>query len=373
MRYLQFYIFALLVVALSGCHSTIHEHPDSGDAAVTLTMRVKTAGPELYEVIEYTGNSRVQYKAHEYQFPNSRGDLASQLSEYLSKNAINLENWDMRLVWELYAGTRDQIKSGEAVLMQRDFHILDYTQEMPEHTIHFEAPSGQYTLLAWSDFVPKGTTEDFYYDTQNMAALTSDLELRRACLNNDQRDCFAQAYDFKISGIEYDGQERYYETTLIRPQGRYVVLATDYDRYLELSGTPVENNSSLITYPSFINVGYSILEERPNESTTGMTYTINPRVYEFDNQITVCVGDDYSFVNGEVSHVHININVYHVSGAQLSFNKDIDIPLYADKLTVIIGKFLATSGGSGGISIDDKFEGEIVVPYSLDLDLHRVD
>lgn len=368
MKQILRYILPIVSLLLVSCHGTIHEHPDAGDASVSLTMRVKTSGPELFTVVEYTGNSRVQYKSHEFQFPNSRTDLATQLSAYLSKNTVDLKEWDMRLVWELYEGTRDDIKKGKANLLQRSMAKLDYALEMPDHTINFMAPSGRYTLLAWCDFVPKNTVDDYYYDTQNMNALISDLDKRRACVNNDQRDCFAQAYDFEIKPVEYYGQPRHYETTLIRPQGRYVVLATDYDRYLELSGTPVESNRSCITYPSFINVGYSVLEERPNESTTGMTYCISPRLYEFDNQTAVCVGDDYSFVNGEVSHVHININVYHVKGNQLSFNKNIDIPLYPDKLTVVIGKFLATSGGSGGISIDDKFEGEIVVPYATPID-----
>lgn len=367
-RILSHILSILTVVMLSSCHSTIHEHPDAGDATVTLTMKVKTAGPDLYTVIEYTGNSRVQYKAHEYQLPNSRSDLAAQLKSYLAASSIDITRWDMRLVWELYHGTRDQIKKGEAVLMQRDTVNIDYSQEMPEHTIQFMAPPGQYTLLAWSDFVPKGSLDDHFYSTADMNALVSDLDRRQACLDNDQRDCFSRAYDFEIKRVEYYGEPRNYETTLVRPQGRYVILATDYDKYLDLSNTPVEQNSSVITYPSFINVGYSILEERPNESATGLIYTFEPRIYEFDNQITVCIGDDYSFVNGEVSHVHVNINVYHASGNQLSFNKDIDIPLYADKLTVVIGKFLATSGGSGGITINDKFEDEIIVPYSMDYD-----
>lgn len=373
MKQLFIGILSLLVFVLTGCHATIHEHPDAGNASVTLTMRVKTAGPELYQIIEYTGNSRVTYKAKEYQFPNSRFDIASKLSEYLSQNAIDLNKWRMRLVWELYNGTREDIKHGRAQLVQRDTVGIDYRMEMPDHTINFKVPAGQYTLLAWSDFVPNNTLEDYYYDTQDMDALVSDRELRLNCLDNDQRDCFAQCYDFTIERVDYAGQERYYETTLYRPQGRYVVLATDYDKYQELSYAPVETNTSCISYPSFVNVGYSILEQRPNESATGLSYEFTPILYEFGEQVTACIADDYSFVNGSVSHVHINISVLNEHGNQLSFNRDIDIPLYADKLTVVIGRFLATSGGSGGISIDDKFEDEIVVPYSDDLELEIIE
>lgn len=368
MKYRLIYHIIFISLLLTSCHDTIHEHPDAGDANVSLTMKVKTSGPELHAVVEYTSNSRYVYKAHEYKLPETRSDMAQTLSGYLEQTSINAEMWDMRLVWELYEGTRDDLRQGRAILMSRDSVLINYEDEMPEHTINFMAPSGRYTLLAWSDFVPKGTLADYYYDTQDMNMLMSDFELRKACLDNDQRDCFAQAYDFKIETVEFQGQKRYYETMLKRPQGRYVILATDYDSYLDLSDNPVEQNIVNITYPSFINVGYSIVEQRPNESATGLTYSFTPRIYEFDEQKTVCVGDDYSFVNGEISYIHATLQVCNPDGIQLSFNKNIEIPIYADKLTVVVGKFFVTSGGSGGISIDDGFEDEIIVPYQKDLD-----
>lgn len=364
MKRLFLYILPFFILALTACHSTVHEHPDAGDALVTLTMKVKTAGPEIYSVIEYSGESRVIFDAKDYRFPNSRSDISATLSQHLAKTAVDTEYWDMRLVWELYDGSRDDIRNGNATLIQRDTTIIDFNQETPYHTIQFHAPSGRYTLLAWSDFTPKGSLDDHYYDTHDLNVLHSELELRRACKNNDQRDCFSQAYDFEVSRVDFQGQERYYETTLIRPQGRYVILATDYDTYLHLSSTPVEQNDVSITYPSFINVDYSVLEEKPRDGVTGMSYTMHPRIYEFDEQTTVCVADDYSFVNGEVSYVNVNMAVYNPQGSQLSTNRNIEIPLYADYLTVIVGKFLATSKGSGGIKVDDGFEDEFIIPYS---------
>lgn len=356
----------LLALVVTGCCDTIHEHPDEGAAAITLTMNVKKSGPELYKVIEYVGNDRREYNAKDYELPNTRSDLATTLAAFLAKNSIDLNQWDCRLVWELYNGTRKDISNGDALLMQRDCFILNYNEEMPNHTISFDAPAGQYTLLAWADFVPKGTTEDYYYDTEDMDLLTSDLVRRRACLDNDQRDCFAQAYDFTVEAVQYQGEPRHYETTLIRPQGRYVILANDYDKYLKLSNTPVEYNEVQVNYPTFINVDYSVLEQHPRDGVQGMSYIINPRTYEFDENIMVCVADDYSFVNGAVSYVNVNMAVYNPEGAMLSTNRNIEIPLYADRLTVVIGKFLASTSGSGGIKVDDGFEDEIVIPYAVD-------
>lgn len=351
----------LLALILSGCCETIHEHPDAGTAHITLTMNVKKSGPELYTVIEYDGSNKTIFSANEYDI-FSRADMRSTLAELLARTAIDTEKWDLRLSWELYDGTRDDINRGDARLIERKSELIDYAPDMPGHTIEFDAPAGLYTLLAWADFVPKGTVDDYYYDTSDFKSLMSDPDLRRTCANNDQRDCFAQAYDFTVESVPFAGDRRHYETTLIRPQGRYVILASDYDAYRRLTDTPVEENRVEVYYPKFINVGYNILEQRPNDGQEGLSYTMNPRTYDFEDRRMICVGDDYSFVNGEISYVHVNLGVFTPGNSKLSENKNIEIPLYADKLTVVVGKFLATSGGSGGISIDDGFEDEIVIP-----------
>lgn len=366
MRQLKLIILSILALAVSSCHETIHEHPDEGAAAISLRIDVKKSGPELYKVIEYDGTSRTIYSAQDYKFPNSRADLESTLQDYLAKSSVNLDEWDLRITWELHSGSRDDIRNGDSQLIQRECVIADYSPDVPGHTIYFNAPAGEYTLLAWADFVPKGTIDDYYYDTQNMNALMSDLELRRNCENNDQRDCFANAYEFVVAPVSYEGEAQSFVTTLIRPQGRYVILANDYERYLQLSSTPPEDNIVEVSYPTFVNVSYSVLEEHPNDGATGLGYYFSPRTYDFDDERMICVADDYSFVNGDISYVHVNMTVFTPNNAQLSKNKNIEIPLYADKLTVVIGKFLATSSGSGGISIDDGFDGEFVVPYLYD-------
>ena len=117
MKRLLNYILPIFILALTSCHSTIHEHPDAGDALVTLTMNVKTAGPEIYSVIEYTNESRVIFSAKDYRFPNSRSDIRATLSQHLAKTAVDTEHWDMRLVWDIYDGSRDDIRNGRATLI----------------------------------------------------------------------------------------------------------------------------------------------------------------------------------------------------------------------------------------------------------------
>ena len=51
-----FFLLSALILALgmTSCCETIHEYPDEGRAAVSLTMNVRNLAPEIYTVVDYT-------------------------------------------------------------------------------------------------------------------------------------------------------------------------------------------------------------------------------------------------------------------------------------------------------------------------------
>lgn len=356
----------ILALGMTSCCETIHEYPDEGRAAVSLTMNVRNLAPEIYTVVDYTIDNTNPgiFGIDEWRSLESRTFDAPQFERYyLGENKIASDEWNLRLVWEIYYGSNEEVRIGRGDLIERKVQLIDAAIELPSYTTEIELPAGTYTLLAWADYVPIGTEEDHFYDTQNMSAIKSDLVLRENCQDNDLRDCFARTYEFRIENVKYLGEPRHYETTLTRPQGRYVVLATDYKDYLDLSNIPVEQNNVDCFYPTFLNVGYSIPEARPNLSASQIGYKFTPMRYVFDEKEMVSLGDDYSFVNGKESHLILNLTVMNPQGNEISKNENIDIPIYPDKLTIVLGRFLANSGNSGGLGIDDKFENEIVIKF----------
>ena len=356
----------ILALGMTSCCETIHEYPDEGRAAVSLTMNVRNLAPEIYTVVDYTIDNTNPgiFGIDEWRSLESRTFDAPQFERYyLGENKIASNEWNLRLVWEIYYGSNEEVRIGRGDLIERKVQLIDAAIELPSYTTEIELPAGTYTLLAWADYVPVGTEEDHFYDTQNMSAIKSDLVLRENCQDNDLRDCFARTYEFRIENVKYLGEPRHYETTLTRPQGRYVVLATDYKDYLDLSNIPVEQNNVDCFYPTFLNVGYSIPEARPNLSASQIGYKFTPMRYVFDEKEMVSLGDDYSFVNGKESHLILNLTVMNPQGSEISKNENIDIPIYPDKLTIVLGRFLANSGNSGGLGIDDKFENEIVIKF----------
>ena len=356
----------ILALGMTSCCETIHEYPDEGRAAVSLTMNVRNLAPEIYTVVDYTIDNTNPgiFGIDEWRSLESRTFDAPQFERYyFGENKIASNEWNLRLVWEIYYGSHEEVRIGRGDLIERKVQLIDAAIELPSYTTEIELPAGTYTLLAWADYVPVGTEEDHFYDTQNMSAIKSDLVLREDCQDNDLRDCFARTYEFRIENVKYLGEPRHYETTLTRPQGRYVVLATDYKDYLDLSNIPVEQNNVDCFYPTFLNVGYSIPEARPNLSASQIGYKFTPMRYVFDEKEMVSLGDDYSFVNGKESHLILNLTVMNPQGNEISKNENIDIPIYPDKLTIVLGRFLANSGNSGGLGIDDKFENEIVIKF----------
>ena len=356
----------ILALGMTSCCETIHEYPDEGRAAVSLTMNVRNLAPEIFTVVDYTIDNTNPgiFGIDEWRSLESRTFDAPQFERYyLGENKIASNEWNLRLVWEIYYGSNEEVRIGRGDLIERKVQLIDAAIELPSYTTEIELPAGTYTLLAWADYVPIGTEEDHFYDTQNMSAIKSDLVLREDCQDNDLRDCFARTYEFRIENVKYLGEPRHYETTLTRPQGRYVVLATDYKDYLDLSNIPVEQNNVDCFYPTFLNVGYSIPEARPNLSASQIGYKFTPMRYVFDEKEMVSLGDDYSFVNGKESHLILNLTVMNPQGNEISKNENIDIPIYPDKLTIVLGRFLANSGNSGGLGIDDKFENEIVIKF----------
>lgn len=353
----------LMAMATSSCDCTVHEYPDGTEASVSLTMIVDNEAPQIYTIVDYTSGTKQTFNIAEWIGHATINGMPTFSRAYdIYDRGIDASKWDTRLVWEIHDGSIEDVKKGATRVVQRGSQLVA-VENNPRYTTTVDIPAGKYTLLAWADYVPTGHDSDYYYDTSDFWKIKSDFDRRKECDENCQRDCYAKVYEFTVADVETAGEARAYTTTLTRPQGRYVVLSSDYDKYLDLTNRPVDENTSLIAYPSFINVGYSIPELRPNESAKGLYYKFIPGLYTFDERQMVCLGDDYSFVNGEESHVTLNIKVTNPTLGQLSTNSGIDIPLYANRLTVVIGKFLTDSSSSGGLDINDNFDDEIIIEY----------
>lgn len=316
-----------------------------------LQLTVDNHAPEQYMVVDCTGDTPRQSVV---------GQTAPQTD--FCAYTIDPSLWQVHIVWELHKGSLADVKDGTSTLIARETETTEL-QEQPVITAAANLPAGAFTLLAWADYSPVDTDGDWFYDTTDMENIRCDIEKRGLCNDNDLRACFGTAFEFSVSGGCLADGWQFFNTKLTRPQGRYVVLATDYDKYRQLTDMPIGDNSLALTYPSYINTGFTVPEQRPNEGTRGVQYKQRPTLTEFDGQTVVRTGDDYSFVNGEVSHVTLDMKVTSPDLGQLSANSGINIPLFADRLTVFIGNFLTDDSKQGGLTVDDSFDDETTIHY----------
>ena len=63
----------------------------------------------------------------------------------------------------------------------------------PVHDMEIDLPFGDVTVLAVAHIVPKGHTDDYFFNTRNLSTIISFLENRQGKHDNVYRDCFGIA------------------------------------------------------------------------------------------------------------------------------------------------------------------------------------
>jgi hypothetical protein len=172
-----------------------------------------------------------------------------------------------------------------------------------------------------------------------------------------------------------------YDLMLERPMGRMRCITTDMDDYVN-AGNSIEDIIVKISYTQYVSPGYNVEEQKPNYFESTRTYVSTVSLDDLDEEGKLEMCYDYVFVNGKQTNVKINFQFYRgrvkmVNGALIKedgtpASEDYDrisnwsgivVPLKRNMETVVEGRMLTASFGSGGIGIDPGFEGEIVIPW----------
>jgi len=378
-----------VLTGLTSCHQTIHMHPweeeaPAADARVLLTLHVDNSAPRLGAIIDYTVSPAVIIYADDLPAKVTARAAADvpEAREALVQRAASLagafgeiapyrpdgDKWELRLKYEVYAGTAGQVRNGSAPMVRRGEAVWRADADGPEHDVGLEVRPGVITVVAVADIVPAGTEDDWFFDTSaGGGSLVSIMEKRQGEHDNVYRDCFTVGQEFVVEPPRYDGHVQHLTATLTRPQGRYMAIADDYETYLGLAGTNIAGTMSHIQYPSYINVAYSALLHRPTESSFDFGYDFSPSVTYADGAPYVRLGDDWSFVNGDRSNFMIDITVRDkADGSTVSRNPGILVPVFPGRVTLVVGHWLtekAGDSGDGGVSIDPDFSNEIIIRF----------
>ena len=230
--------------------------------------------------------------------------------------------------------------------------------------IHLKLHALEYTLAVWTDYVKAGTTDDLYYDTDNLQQV--------ACTDpytgsTPHRDCLygTAALDLRQYRDEWNARVQV-KVDMVRPLAKYELIATDVQKFLQKTQKQRAGGTAYtitVSYGFYFPLGFNVLSGKPDRSEMGVAFTAPLTVT--DNGSGECtLASDYIFVNGDESYVPLGIEIKDNAGNGISRTTGIDVPYRRGHLTTVRGHFL-TNRYDTGIGIDPDFDDDDI---NIDLD-----
>lgn len=226
--------------------------------------------------------------------------------------------------------------------------------------IHLKLHALDYTLAVWTDYVKAGTTDDLYYDTDNLQQV--------ACTDpytgsTPSRDCLYGTTPLDLRNYRDEWNARVQvKVDMVRPLAQYEIIATDVKDFLRKTKKQRADDETFtitFSYGFYLPMVFNVLSGKPADSRTGIAYT-TPLTVPTDGQKECTIGTDFVFVNGTESFVSLSMEIRDSGGNVISRTTGLEVPYRRGHLTTVRARFL-TNEMQGGVDIDDDFDGNIDV------------
>ncbi|GHT66825.1 hypothetical protein FACS189452_03390 [Bacteroidia bacterium] len=289
-------------------------------------------------------NMQIEIKLTDLEIPNLK-----------TRHFAMPEHSDIRMVVDIYP-TR-------ALLDDTPVARILFTKRFDGDSIYhldttLQLPPAHYTLLAWADFVDRGTVENKYYNAADLREVS--IITNPYVGYNAQKDAHAGRDTLNIS--ENVDNPQTVSIALKRPLAHYQVWTTDVQEYINKHIIVNDSVPPLNTWQRLkIDWNYTAfrLPWHFNVSTMQADYPA-PISYQHDVLITVdtvLLAEDYVLVT-EKLQLDASFSISNPKGEMV--NKDVPVKenLPRNKLTRIYDKYLTTKPEekNEGINIDDKFD-----------------
>lgn len=226
--------------------------------------------------------------------------------------------------------------------------------------IHLKLHALEYTLAVWTDYVKAGTTDDLYYDTDNLQQVActdpyTGSTPYRGCLYG------TAPLDLRQYRDEWNAKVQI-KVDMVRPLAKYELIATDVKDFLRKTKKQRADDETFtitFSYGFYLPTVFNVLTGKPADSRTGIAYT-TPLTVPTDGQKECTIGTDFVFVNGTESFVSLSMEIRDGGGNVISRTTGLEVPYRRGHLTTVRARFL-TNEMQGGVDIDDDFDGNIDV------------
>jgi hypothetical protein len=348
-RIRHIFLVILSSLALVSCDSTIHEYPIDIDVNLTVRCSVDLTHPEHFVTVECDAENGTSYVV--------------RTQNATVKGTRFTEPVCLRYVIDLY-----EVRASNSQFVERRVLFADVDDPNPQAITTFTVDARKYRVLVWCDYEQDDVREAWYYVTDD---LTKILYSDEPVVDNNDKVVFTNMLEVDFSEYRYadNNVEVVHDLMLQRPKGRFKCITTDMEDYAKGGRNP-ENITAVVTYTQYVSAGYNVEEQKPNYFEFERTFFTKARIDE-DGELELCY--DYVFVNGKQTNVKINFAFFdgevtvsdsgELIGDKISNWTGVVVPLKRNMETVITGRMLTASFGTGGFGIDPGFEGEIVIPW----------
>jgi hypothetical protein len=336
-------------LALSGCDMTIHEYPATHDIQIVVECSVDLTAPEYFATVECEPEKGTSYVVRAQQI--------------MPQGTRFTEPVCLRYIVDLY-----RITSSHSIFVERQVYFADVEDPNPQAKAVFNVNAEQYKVLVWCDYVKDDERTSWYYNTDDLRKIVySDVEV----LDNNDKDVFTNMLDVDLREYFYsEGHfEFVYPLELERPKGRFKCITTDKNDYIK-EGKSAEDITAVVQYVQYVSAGYNVEEQKPNYFEPTRTF-ITKAHFDKDGELELFY--DYVFVNGKQTNVKLNMMFFdgevsisdsgEIVGEKISQWTGISVPLKRNMETIIEGRMLTTSFGTGGFGINPEFDKEIVIEW----------
>lgn len=341
-------LWAAAVLTLSLATSCVHEFPEDTQQQTVkcyVHLRYDTSDMPLFATLEYDENGVT--RRTRARGPEDPLDFRYILMVY--------DDQDYRSRADNRSGTRGQIKEISLT--------VPVTGELLDRTFEVDLPAGDYSILGWSDFVDVGKTDDKYYATDDMRAVTVIQDKRgnhpgglegRQCFRGDALATVTLPDPVAWDEVTEEKSIDIY-IDMERPIAKFRFIATDSQEFLTRGTRGLDDYYAIISYPTYMPSTFNARLDKPTDSRTGQYFSTDiSAIDEHKSQL----GFDYMFVNHTDASAQVAVDIYEKkTNKKISSSGSITIPLRRGHVTEISGKFFTTTNNSG-MGINPDFDGE---------------
>ena len=280
--------------------------------------------------------------------------------------ALLSQSYDIRYIVDIYRiadSYAETVGSLERRIVKTESTIIENGKYHIDENVKLHA--GKYNVLVWVDFVQKGSTEDYYYDTSNLHNVRIKKIAGVYQGYHVTKDAFSANKEMNL--IPYAHQRNCHyemEIPVERPFAVYQIVTTDINKYKEehnsYSYSQIRPDYSNVYYGLYFPMGFNVYYQVPDAFTAGVDYKFN--VVEQADGTEAILASDFVFVDSKETFYYVSFNVNTPDGTLINQTKELKVKLNRNKMTIIKDEFLTKEIDDGNIGIDPGFDDEIIVP-----------